>query len=283
MDDRSLESWGNADEERYFADFLADVGEGVSRANDDAACRDGGVGVVVLTGVQRLALDAVAFSLSDSCPACCVISYDVTADEESPAGLSIVRTLRKPASLGRIDEGDVCMFAMTDCCMTCAVKHDAARMLRDYANRSDVFLVSLPVGVEGAPVAEFIAESSVLGDVGRPVRAVGVVTAVDLETFEESLFDDEPLLLAGCDEHDAVLDSRSAGVVQARLIREAGHVLMLPMFAPTSLTLDKTGDDAEAARVRSLAVALADPHACVHDDAHAVNVHELLQGAEVMR
>lgn len=84
------------------------------------------VNLVLLTGADRLALDAVAFSLADSHSNVRVVTYDVAPDSASPTGLSLVRTVRRPESDDSLLGGEVTTFPMDDCCLTCACKHGLA-------------------------------------------------------------------------------------------------------------------------------------------------------------
>lgn len=92
-----------------------------SRGNADTA-------VVLLTGADRLSLDSVAFSLADSYASVCAISYDVRPNGEADAGLSIVRRVSRPVGQG-VGVGDAEIFDLSDCCLSCSVKHDAGGTL----------------------------------------------------------------------------------------------------------------------------------------------------------
>ena len=279
MQHPSLESWGNADGDNGAGDkgFMLDgVSGGLFSDVDMHSPRAQGPSthVVLLTGIDRLTLDAVSFSLADSCPFTCVVTYDVAADDDCESGVAIARTIRRPASFDEVLPGDVEAFPMEGCCITCSVKRDLAGVVRGVGPVPDMVLAVLPIGVEGIAVAQYLADCSMLGELPCDVEAVTVATAVGLDDVEARLFDDDQLVLAGSGD-EAVLDPRSTGVVQARLIREAGHVLMLPMLSDDCLTLDGRGARAEVDRVRALVRALADADAVVHDDAHRVDMHAL--------
>ncbi|MEJ5921380.1 hypothetical protein [Bifidobacterium thermophilum] len=257
------------------------------------------VSLVLLTGVDRLAIDAVAFSLADSRPAIRVAAYDVAPDPASPTGLSLVRTVYEPGNSDSLLGGDTTVFPMDDCCLTCACKHDLVRVMNTAPEWSGAMLAVLPVGVEGTAVAQYLADSSMLGDLPCAIDTIHVATAVGLDGFESRLFDDDRLVVAGTTDDDAVLDSRSTGVVQTRLIREAAHILMLPMLAAdggAALTdggtalggagLDEADLDGaamsprqgadETARLSAVVTALADPAATIHPDAHCADLHALI-------
>lgn len=271
----SLPSWGNAE-------------AGTPHAN-----------IVLLTGVDRLALDAVAFSLADSRPSVRVATYDVTPDPDSPTGLSLARTIYEPGDDSNLLGGDATIFPMDDCCLTCACKHDLVRVMNAAPEWSGAVLSVLPVGVEGTAVAQYLADSSMLGDLPCAIDTIHVATAVGLDGFESRLFDDDRLVIAGTTDDDAVLDSRSTGVVQTRLIREAAHILMLPMLSAdggAALTDGSTalggaglgGTDLEGtavsprqgadetARLSAIVTALADPAATIHPDVHCTDLHALI-------
>lgn len=261
----SLPSWGNAE-------------AGTPR-----------VSLVLLTGVDRLAIDAVAFSLADSRPAIRVATYDVTPDPASPTGLSLVRTVCEPENDNNLLGGDTTMFPMDDCCLTCACKHDLVRVMNAAPEWSGAVLAVLPVGVEGTAVAQYLADSSMLGDLPCAIDTIHVATAVGLDGFESRLFDDGRLVIAGTTDDDAVLDSRSTGVVQARLICEAAHILVLPTLAADGgaglggvalggAAMSPRQDADETARLSAIVTALADPAATIHPDAHCTDLHALIGG-----
>ena len=81
------------------------------------------ISVVLLTGVHRLALDATSFSLADSCPSVCCVTYDFTTDDTAETGFSMTRTIRRPGGLGQLSEGDCTTFPMEACCPTCSVSY----------------------------------------------------------------------------------------------------------------------------------------------------------------
>lgn len=253
----SLPSWGNAE-------------AGTPHAN-----------IVLLTGADRLALDAVAFSLADSRPSVRVATYDVTPDPDSPTGLSLARTIYEPGDDSNLLGGDATIFPMDDCCLTCACKHDLVRVMNAAPEWSGTMLAVLPVGIEGTAVAQYLADSSMLGDLPCAVDTIHVATVVGMDGFESKLFDDDRLVIAGTTDDDTVLDARSTGVVQARLIREAAHVLMLPTLAADGAGLDdavlSSGQDREETeRLSAIVAALADPAATIHADAHCTDLHALI-------
>ena len=141
------------------------------------------ISVVLLTGVHRLALDATSFSLADSCPSVCCVTYDFTTDDTAETGFSMTRTIRRPGGLGQLSEGDCTTFPMEACCPTCSVKRDLVAALGHLCNRADMFLVTLPIGIEGAPVAQYLLECSLLGGTARPVDAATIASVTDPEGF----------------------------------------------------------------------------------------------------
>ena len=239
------------------------------------------ISLVLLTGVDRLAIDAVAFSLADSRPAIHVVAYDVAPDPASSTGLSLVRTVCEPGNSDSLLGCDTTIFPMDDCCLTCACKHDLVRVMNAAPEWSGTMLAVLPVGIEGTAVAQYLADSSMLGDLRCAVDTIHVATAVGMDGFESRLFDDDRLVIAGTADDDTVLDARSTGVVQARLIREAAHVLMLPTLAADGAGLDgavlSSGRDREETeRLSAIVAALADPAATIHADAHCTDLHALI-------
>lgn len=142
--------------------------------------------VVLLTGADRLSLDSVAFSLADSYASVCAISYDVRPNDEADAGLSVVRRVSRPVGRG-VGVGDVEIFDLLDCCLSCSVKHDAGGTLASLRGQARVFLVSLPVGLEATPVARYLEDMMRLDSWGDGMGVAAVVNAVGLDEFEERL------------------------------------------------------------------------------------------------
>ena len=125
-----------------------------------------GMAVTLLTGVDRLSMDAVAFSLVDSCPSGCSITYDVRRDDDAESGLDVVWRMDEPMEGGAMF-GTSDSFALQDCCLSCEVKHHAARLLESVAGRVDSVLISLPIGVEATPVAQYLDDLFRLDDWGE--------------------------------------------------------------------------------------------------------------------
>ena len=338
--------------------------------------RGTGVPVVLLTGADRLSLDAVAFSLADSCPSVCSIAYDVRPNAAVESGLDVVRTITRPRVDG-LAFGETGSFGLEECCMSCTVKHDVGRVLESMCSASlpgssgspelpessesgsaevgeslspagtgefgvlagvgvedeptsgigegespdtagaagavgtagaadtadavgigegspsgavknaapsealptpmpAALLISLPVGLEGTPVAQYLSDLFDLSDWGVPLYVGDVASAVGLDEFEERFFDDDRLCLyglGGLGEEDAVYDERSTGAVVSRLIREASCVLELPVVGAGCLSrhLDAAGE----CRCREIIRAVAEPDAVVYEDARAVGIRDL--------
>ena len=196
----SLESWRNAEGDGAGNPGEFDELEELLEWDDVSQARGN---VVLLTGVERLALDSVAFSLADSCPSAYSICYDVSADDAAESGIALVRTVRRPASFGDLMDGDCVSFPMEDCCLSCAIKHDLAKTMKGLGTVDCVFAV-LPIGVEGTAIAQYLADGVALGELPWDYVDATVADAVRLEGFEARNFDDQPLVLAGHDEDDAV-------------------------------------------------------------------------------
>lgn len=75
-----------------------------------------------------------------------------------------------------------------------------------------------------------------------------VVNAVGLDEFEERFFDDDRLCVYGTGDEDGVFDERSTGAVVSRLIREATHVLELPVVGRGCLSRHVDADGECACR-----------------------------------
>ena len=168
---------------------------------------EGRTPVVLLTGADRLSLDSVAFSLVDSFPSVCSIAYDVRPNEAVESGLDIVRNVAKPQASGVVF-GESDSFGLEGCCMSCAVKHDLERTLGSLQGRAGAFLVSLPVGLEATPVAQYLADSFRLNEWGESMFVGAVANAVGLDEFEERFFDDDRLCLYGMGEENGTAWAR---------------------------------------------------------------------------
>ena len=96
--------------------------------------------------------------------------------------------------------GDAEIFDLSDCCLSCSVKHDAGGTLASLRGQARVFLVSLPVGLEAAPVARYLEDMMRLDSWGDGMGVAAVVNAVGLDEFEERFFDDDRLCLYGMGE-----------------------------------------------------------------------------------
>lgn len=236
-----------------------------SRGNADTA-------VVLLTGTDRLSLDSVAFSLADSYASVCAISYDVRPNGEADAGLSIVRRVSRPVGQG-VGVGDVEIFDLSDCCLSCSVKHDAGGTLASLRGQARVFLVSLPVELEATPVAQYLEDMMRLDSWGDGMGVAAVVNAVGLDEFEERFFDDDRLCVYGTGDEGGVFDERSTGAVVSRLIREATHVLELPVVGRGCLSrhVDADGECA----CRDIIRAVAGRDAVVVEDAHEADLCDI--------
>ena len=258
--------------------------------------------VVLLTGADRLSLDSVAFSLLDGRPDAGLISYDLRADDLAPGGLSVVRRCLPPIGRGLgpggncdpsadvfgVREGDAESLPLDECCLSCTVKHDLERRLGVWAEsgvwrgagsagiESPAVLVMLPVGVEGVPIAQYLEDAFRLHEWGEGMCVAAIANAVGLDEFEERFYDDAPLMLAGGlggEGDDGVFDERSTGVVVSRLIREATHVLELPVIGRGCLArhVDSSGECACRAIIRAIG---GDGVVC--EDAHEVTLDALV-------
>ncbi|PLS28673.1 hypothetical protein [Bifidobacterium parmae] len=229
--------------------------------------------VVLLTGADRLSLDAVAFSLADSLPRVCTITYDVRPNDAAESGLDIIRNIARPQVSGVVF-GESDSFGLEECCMSCTVKHDIGRTLESLHGKADAFLISLPVGLEATPVAQYLADSFSLNEWGGSMFVGAIANAVGLDEFEERFFDDDRLCLYGLGAEDGIYDERSTGAVVSRLIREATCVLELPVVGAGCLArhLDADGE----CRCRDIIRAIAKHDALVHEDARDIGLGDLM-------
>ncbi|MCI1219437.1 MAG: hypothetical protein LKF99_02700 [Bifidobacterium sp.] len=262
--------------------LVSHADSGLNSANAQRAAQ---LDVVLLTGADRLSLDSVSFSLMDSCEGVIGIAYDVrvgdglidpdgTGDPGQPnLDMEVSRSVSMPnESRLRSSRSHTC--SMSDCCLTCTVKHDAAKVLERLQGQCGTVLISLPIGVEGTPVAQYLDDLFNLNEWGERMRIATIANAVGLDEFEERFFDDEPLCLSGAGEDDGVFDARSTGAVVSRLIREARHVLELPVAGTGCLArhVDAAGD----CRCRDIIRAIAGDQSIVYEDAHEIALHDLM-------
>ncbi|PLS31675.1 hypothetical protein Uis1B_0496 [Bifidobacterium margollesii] len=199
--------------------------------------------VILLTGMERLPRDLVAFCAENEKDVC-VIHYCVERFEDANdvgSGICLVRSVQ---GCGLVPHGRE-RLPMRECCVTCAIKSDAERMVaglgravRRCGIRSGItFVVVLPVGLQAFPIARYMEDcfafADDIGDHGEMVptpRVSSVVSVVDGERLRACLFDDEPFSGGGDGEGDAaapVDDDRSVGEIQATLLREADRLLVI--------------------------------------------------------
>lgn len=237
---------------------------------------EGRTPVVLLTGTDRLSIDSVTFSLVDSSPSVCSISYDVRPNDAVASGLDIIRNTVRPQA-SELVFGESESFGLEECCLSCTVKHDLERTLESLHGQSGAFLISLPVGLEATPIAQYLADSFRLNEWGESMFVGAVANAVGLDEFEERFFDDDRLCLYGMGEEDGVYDERSTGAVVSRLIREASCVLELPVVGTGCLArhLDADGE----CKCRDIIRAVADRDALICEDAHTVRLAELVRAS----
>ena len=244
--------------------------------------------VVLLTGADRVSIDAVAFSLLDDDPHAMGFTYDVRADEGACLGVDLLRTTENSTASGLSGERRTEHCEMGDCCLTCSVKHDLGRQLQRWGRELpgvagvEHLLVALPVGVEATPVIQYLRDSEALGEFAGLREIVGnveigaIVNAVGLDEFEERLLDDGQLCVHGTgqtEREDDVYDERSTGVVVSRLIHEADHVLELSAIT-AGYSARRVAESRES-RCRRMVAALAHSGAVVHSDAHGVGLAQL--------
>lgn len=206
--------------------------------------------VVLLTGVDRHVLNAVSFSLLDSAgeDEAIGVAYDVRANADAEFGLDVVRSIMSDTAAGVHGASQPTIFPIEACCLTCAVKHDIERLVSVFASSAmsaATVVVSLPIGVEATPVATYLNEAVACGTMGISIASVCIVNGIEKDGFASRFFEDDYLNLCTQDQDEQVFDERSTGVVIARLLREADHVLELPSTQPrfTNAVWGVQGDD----------------------------------------
>lgn len=229
--------------------------------------------VVFLTGVDRLSLDAVSFSLSDTSGSAAVITYDVHPNGTAESGLDVIRSVGRASGFATSRDHGGETLVMDDCCLTCAVKHDLALELQALGASTREVVVTLPIGVEGTPVAQYLEEMSQLRESNEgAVHVSAIANTVGLDGFEERLFDDDHLCLYGTDD-GGLFEERSIGAVSARLIHEATHVFELPLVGFGCLARHAYAD--RECRCQGIIRALACDAAVIYPDANEVALAEL--------
>ncbi|PWG59667.1 hypothetical protein DF200_06420 [Bifidobacterium catulorum] len=196
--------------------------------------------VILLTGAERLPRDLSAFCAEDE-KGVCVIRYRVERFDAADGGVCIIRSVQ---GCGLVPHGEE-RLPMRECCVTCAIKSDAERMVvglggavRRCGVRSGVtFVVVLPVGLQAFPIARYMEDcfafADDIGDHGETMptpRVSSVVSAVDESGLRTCLFDDAPFSVRADGDGAvdvSVDDGRSVGEVQAALLREADRLLVV--------------------------------------------------------
>ena len=235
--------------------------------------------VVLLTGVDPHVLAAVNFSLLDGIGdrTAIGVSYAVRPDPDAELGIRVLCRVSAGTGFDCEPEPTVESFPVEGCCLTCSIKHHLAALMPLLDPREgdlDYALVSLPVGLEAAPVASYLRELSACGELGRAIAAISIVDAVDVDGFERHFFDDDYLRLCGTDDENSVFDERSTGAVVSRLLRECDHVLQLPA---AQKTFDRHADAAAGVNVDRLIGEIVGSECRVHRDAYLVDLPSLVE------
>lgn len=155
-----------------------------------------------------------------------IIAYDIRSAQDA-AGLCVVRTVMNANDSWLASGPEPELVPMDGCCLTCTVKRDVGRVLEDAPTMRDA-LVVLPAGMEAAPVARYLDEAFMLGEVVgvRPCRVAATIDVEQVVGFKRRLFDnrwfDAGEGLEGGD------DERCWGQVVAGLLAESDHVVLLP-------------------------------------------------------
>ncbi|KAA8828747.1 hypothetical protein [Bifidobacterium tissieri] len=202
--------------------------------------------VILLTGAERLPRDLSAFCAENEKDVC-VIRYRVERFEDANdvnawGDICIVRSVQ---GCGLVPHGEE-RLPMRECCVTCAIKSDAERMvvglgkaIRRCGVRSGVtFAVVLPIGLQAFPIARYMEDCFAFaddigshGEVVPTPRVSSVVSTVDEVGLRACLFDDASFSVRADGDDDAtvdvsIADDRSVGEIQATLLREADRLLV---------------------------------------------------------
>lgn len=202
--------------------------------------------VILLTGVERLPRDLSAFCAENEKDVC-VIRYRVERFEDAndvndaDGDICIVRSVQ---GCGLVPHGKE-RLPMRECCVTCAIRSDAERMvvglgkaIRRCGVRSGVtFVVVLPIGLQAFPIARYMEDCFAFADdignqdeVVPTPRVSSVVSTVDEVGLRACLFDDSPFSVRADGHGDgdvSIDDGRSVGEIQATLLREADRLLVV--------------------------------------------------------
>lgn len=174
--------------------------------------------LLTLATVDPVVRDSTVLGLVVDDPRTVVLRHDIHDDED---GGSIRRLV---LDAGGVVEDE--RIPLEHACLSCAVREDAvptlARLARD--PRWDSVVLALPVSAESLPVTRALGWETRGRGALRRLRLAHVVTAVDVETFEEDVLGDDLL-----DERGLALtadDRRSVGEALAAQVAHADTVLV---------------------------------------------------------
>lgn len=174
--------------------------------------------LLTLATVDPVVRDSTVLGLVMDDPRAVVVRHDIHDDEDGGS----IRRLVLDASGVVEDE----LIPLEHACLSCAVREDAvptlARLARD--PRWDALVLALPVSAESLPVVRALGWEARGRGALRRLRLAQVVTAVDVEAFEDDVLGDDLL-----DERGLALtadDRRSVGEALAAQVAHADTVLV---------------------------------------------------------
>ena len=174
--------------------------------------------VLVLATVDPVVRDATIFGLVSDHPRMAVLRHDIL---DGPDGGRIRRVVMSADGVLH-DSG----LHLEHACLSCAVREDALPTLERLAadDRWDALLFALPVSAEALPVVRALSHETGRGGRLRGLWVSHVVSALDVEAFEDDLLGDD--LLAERDLALTVDDRRSVGEALAAQVAHADTVLV---------------------------------------------------------
>lgn len=218
--------------------------------------------VVLSTAAPVLRDSVVAGTVMDS-PRTVVLRHDIVDDGDAGAIRRVVLDTH-----GVVED---VLVPLEHACVSCAVREDAVPMLRRLADdgRWTSLVLGLPVSAESLPAARALhAEMHRSGDLAM-LRLSSVVTAVDVDTFEDDLLGGDLLV-----ERDLALaedDRRGVGEALAAQVEHADVVLVAgdPARRPVGADLLEHLRAADSRRVDGLHRLALDETLRLRYDPHA--------------
>lgn len=169
--------------------------------------------LVVVTGVDPLAIDAAMLGLSWDLPNAAAVRHRIDPQSQ------VMRRVVSHAG-GILEQEEI---LLEHACVTCALREDILptleRLGRD--KRWSSVVVALPSGTEANQLGNILARNTTLS---RYLRLCGVIAAMPAQNLEHDLLDDDLLHERGW--HSKPFDERGVGETACALIEYADLVVL---------------------------------------------------------